>query len=67
MNTTKANKESHVIWQESKYQDNMGEPAILIEGYDDLIVLTQDGNSININHNTIKALHTIMNKLKSAI
>lgn len=52
-NSKKANSNNKILWQ-SGQEDTPGEPAILIEGYSDIMTISQDGNYINLNYESLK-------------
>lgn len=45
-------KESTIIWQEDP-EDGVAEKPIVVEEYHDVILLSQNGESINLNFHTI--------------
>lgn len=51
---TRGNASSIVIWQE--VEEGVGEPAILLTPWSDVITITQEGKSINLNYETVKEL-----------
>ncbi|WP_407522701.1 hypothetical protein PDL71_15530 [Lacibacter sp. MH-610] len=52
-------KESVVFWQTNE-ENGVGEPALLIEFYNDVMQISQDGERININYESIKDLVKIL-------
>ena len=59
---TPSNRESFIIWQNNP--DGVGEPALLIETYNDVFSITQEDRFIQINYSTVKELCRIMKQLK---
>ena len=56
-------KGSVVIWQENP-KEGIGKPAILIESYRGSFGITQEGNYISLNYETIKDLIKVLKTLK---
>lgn len=46
-------KVSKVMWQQGDQDNNIGEPALLIEFYSDTVSITQEGRCINLNKETL--------------
>lgn len=49
-------KVSRVMWQQGDQEQNIGEPALLIEFWSDSVSITQEGRSVMINKETIPDL-----------
>lgn len=54
---------SHIIWQQTE-EDGVAEPALLLEPFNDVIQLSQDGNVINLNYESLEELCKLLRKLK---
>lgn len=64
MNET-AKKDSIIIWQEGNEDMPVGEPALLITPYSDVITITQEGRYVNVSYSSLKELSNVLKKLKS--
>ena len=64
--TEKPRADAIIIWQENAQMEGVGEPALLLNPYNDLLEIQQGKRSIAVNYDNIdeliKALRTI--KLK---
>jgi len=56
-------KNAQIIWQ-TPGEDNVPEPAIVVEAYMGSFSLTQEGRSISINYESIKDLIKVLKDLK---
>lgn len=55
-------KNSFVMWQDINPEEGIAEPAILIESFTDSIRITQYGQAINLNYESINELSRILKK-----
>lgn len=54
---------SHIIWQQAE-EDGIAEPAILVEPYNDVMQISQDGSVINLNYKSVDEFCKVLRKLK---
>lgn len=55
-------KKSFVMWQVINPEEGIAEPALLIEAFTDSIRITQDGQAISLNYESINELSKILKK-----
>lgn len=59
-------KNAHIIWQQTGDEENpVAERPLLIETYNDVISIGQEGKSINLNYGSIDELCKLLKKLKT--
>jgi len=63
LNSESTLKNSTVLWQNSE-ENGVGEPALLIESYNGCIIITQDGNHINLNYESVQEFCKILKQCK---
>ena len=56
-------KGSVTVWQNSQ-ENGVGEPAIVVEPYNDVIEIRQEDRYITINYETINALVRLLKTIK---
>lgn len=56
-------KDSIILWQKNE-ETGVGEPALLIEFYSDCLQISQDGDRVNMDYDTIKDLIKVLKEWK---
>lgn len=56
-------KDAHILWQKDP-EDGVAEKPILVEVYNDLLCISQEDNSVNLNYDSIDELCKLLKKLK---
>lgn len=64
---TQTAKNAIVIWQEAPEDMGVGEPALLIEMYSDVLNITQGDNCISVNYEALKELCSVLKTAKPNI
>jgi hypothetical protein len=63
--TTTVNKDSIVIWQETKNEDMpVSEPALVITPFSDTIYIEQEGHQINLNYGSLDEFCRVLRSMK---
>lgn len=57
-------KNSVILWQDDDEEGVTGEPALLIEGYNDAVQIIQKDNQITLNYHSIKELIKALKKVE---
>jgi hypothetical protein len=61
--TTKTKGSDYIIWQVEP-EDGVSEKPILIECYSDIVSITQEDSSINLNYESIDELCKLLKEIK---
>jgi len=61
--TDSATKNNVIYWQQGSEECSVGEPAVLLEWYSDTISLSQDGNTIRLNYESLTEIAKKFNRL----
>ena len=62
MHVENASKHTVVFWQKTQDEYGVPEPAIMVEWFNDIMAITQDGHVIHINYESRKVLAKLLSE-----